>query len=49
MTIAQVVETSVNVSNSPIQDYVHLDDHAQPAYEVPISSSQCNCLIENEG
>ena len=49
MTIAHVVEMSVNVSNSPIQEYVHLDDHAQPTYEVPISSSQCNCLIENEG
>jgi len=49
MTIAQVVKTSDTVSNSPIQDYVHLNDHAQPSYEVPISSSQCNCLIENEG
>ena len=29
MTIAQVVETSVTVNNSPIQDYVHLQDHAQ--------------------
>ena len=29
MTSAQVVETSVNVtSNSPSQDYTHLDDHA---------------------
>ena len=31
MTTAQVVETSVTVSNnSPIQDYVHLDDQTQP-------------------
>ena len=30
MTTAQVVETSVTVSNSTIQDYVYRDDHAQP-------------------
>ena len=31
MTTAQVVERSVPVNNnSPIQDYVHLDDHTQP-------------------
>ena len=30
MTTAQVVETSVTVNNnSPIQDYVHLDDQTQ--------------------
>ena len=35
MTTAQVVETSVTVNNnSPIQDYVHPDDHAQPTYEM---------------
>ena len=35
MTTAQVVETSVTVNyNSPIQDYVHLDDHTQPTYEM---------------
>ena len=34
MTTAQVVETSVTVSNSPIQDYVYPDDHAQPTYEM---------------
>ena len=28
MTTAQVVETSVTINISPIQDYVHLDDHA---------------------
>ena len=34
MTTAQGVETSVTVSNnSPIQDYVHPDDHTQPTYE----------------
>ena len=32
MTTEQVVETSVTVqNNSPIQDYVQLDDHTQPA------------------
>ena len=29
-TNAQVVEMSVSVNNSPIQDYVHLNDHAPP-------------------
>ena len=31
MTTTQVVETSVTVNNSPIQDYAHpADDYAQP-------------------
>ena len=30
MTTAEVVETSVTVNNSPIQDYVHPDDQTQP-------------------
>ena len=35
MTTAQVVETSVTINNnSPIQDYVHPDDHAQPTSEM---------------
>ena len=34
MTIAQVVETSVTVNNSPIQDYVHPVDQTQPTYNV---------------
>ena len=35
MTTAQVVETSVTVNNnSPIQDYVHPDDHTQPTYKM---------------
>ena len=33
MTTAQVVEKSVTVNNSPIQDYVHPDDHAQLTYD----------------
>ena len=28
MTTAQVVETSVTINISPMQDYVHQDDHA---------------------
>ena len=35
MITAQVVETSVTINNnSPIQDYVHLDDHTQLTYEM---------------
>ena len=30
MTTTKVVEMSVTVNNSPIQDYVHLVDHTQP-------------------
>ena len=34
MTTTQVVETSVTVNNnSPIQDYVHLNDQIQPTYK----------------
>ena len=35
MTTAPVVETSVTVNNnSPIQDYIHPDDHTQTTYEM---------------
>ena len=34
MTTAQVVETSVTVNNSPIQDYVHQDNQTQPTFEM---------------
>ena len=35
MTTALVVETSVTVNNnSPIQDYVHPDDHSQLTYQI---------------
>ena len=35
MTTAQVVKTSDTVNNnSPIQDYVHLDNHTQRTYEI---------------
>ena len=32
MTTAQVDESSVTVNNTPIQDYVHSDDHAPHTY-----------------
>ena len=32
MTTAQVVETSVTVNNSPIQEHVNPDNHAQLTY-----------------
>ena len=35
MTTAQIAKTLVTVNNnSPIQDYVHPDDHTQPTYEM---------------
>ena len=34
MTTAQVVETSVAVNNSPLQDCVHPDDHTQTTFEM---------------
>ena len=35
MTTLQVVKTSVTINNnSPIEDYVHLDDHTQPTFEM---------------
>ena len=35
MTTAQVAETSVSVNNnSPIQDYVYLDDQTRPTFEM---------------
>ena len=40
MTITQDVETSVTVNkNSPIQHYVHPDDHTQRAYEMTLGSN----------
>ena len=35
MTNAQVVKMSVTINNnSPIQDYVHPDDHTQPTFKL---------------
>ena len=45
MTIAKVVETSVTVNNnSPIQDYVHLDDQTQPTFEMTPGFFKNGCL-----
>ena len=44
MITAQVVETSVTVYNSYIQDYVHLDGHTQPTYGSNLSQRE-NALI----
>ena len=46
MTTAQVVETSVTVNNnSPIQDYVHLDNHTQPTYETTLEFQPFTMII----
>ena len=34
VTTAQVVETSVTVNNSPIQDNIHPDNQTQPTFEM---------------
>ena len=34
MTTARIVEKSVTVNNSSIQDYTHLGDHILPTYEM---------------
>ena len=53
MTSAQVVETSVNVtSNSPSQDYIHLDDHNLPNYDMtpgfkPFTVSYFKCFCDS--
>ena len=36
ITAAQGVETLVTVHNSSIQDYVHVNDQAQPTYEMTL-------------
>ena len=36
MAAAQVVETSVIVSNSRIQDSTHLHDHMRPSYQLTL-------------
>ena len=49
MTTAQVVETSVTVINSPFEDYIHLDDHASPTYEMPTPGSGCKKHLKIKG
>ena len=45
MTTAQVVETSLTINNSSIQDYVHADDHSQPTYEVSSKITSLGSVI----
>ena len=45
MTTTQVVETSVTVNNSPIQEYVHPDDQTQPTNSYAMSRSSERILI----
>ena len=45
MTTAQVVETSVTVNNSPIQDYVHPDDQTQPTFEMTCRFKNFNKML----
>ena len=45
MTAAQVVETSVTINNSSIQDYVHADDHSQPTHEVSSKITSIGSVI----
>ena len=48
MTAAQVEETSVTVNNnSPIQDYVHPDDHTQPTHEMTPRFNSPLTMVEN--
>ena len=50
MTTAQVVETSVTVNNnSPIQDYVHPDDHIQPTHEMTPGFKPFTVLVQHIG
>ena len=46
MTTSQVVETSVTLNNSPVQEHPHLDNHASPTYKgvnlIDKFSEKCN-------
>ena len=40
MTTARVVEMSVTANNnSPVQHYIHLDDHTQSTFEMTLGSN----------
>ena len=46
MTTAQVVETSVTVNNnSPIQDFIHLDDQTQPTFNNLYFVNKCEAVF----
>ena len=47
MTTAQVVETSVTVNNSPIQDYVHPHGHTEPTYKMTLGSNLSQVYKKN--
>ena len=48
MTTAQVVETSVSVSNNcPIQDYVHPDNQTQPTFEMTAGFKPFTFLLKH--
>ena len=47
ISTAQVIETSVTVNNSHIQDYVHLDDHTQPTYEMTPGQLYTSLLLKS--
>ena len=48
MTTANVVETSVTVNISPIQDYDQTDDHAQPTYKDNSDNNNDNEIDDEE-
>ena len=45
MTTVQVVETSLTINNSSIQDYIHVDDHSEPTYEVSSKITSMGSVI----
>ena len=49
LTTAEVIEASVTVNNSPTQDYVHPDDHAQPTYEITPGFKPFTVYLEKIG
>ena len=46
MTTLQVVEMSITVNNSPIQDYIHPQDYTQPTYELT-PGFKCFTVLES--
>ena len=40
------VKMSFTVSNSPIQDFVHVDDHTQPTYEMTLGFKLVTVLMK---
>ena len=46
--LAQVVETSVNVTtNTPSQDYTHLDNHTSPTYDMTPGFKPFTVFVSN--